>query len=362
MPIDYDSGRKLVTVDRITEIRPIENADRIEAAKVRGWTVVVRRGEFSEGDWVIYCEVDTAVPLDDPRFSFLGHPKQVDGKEYHVLRTARLRGQYSQGLVLPLSLFPELAEGMAAADLYQEGRDVTALLHLGRYEPPLKASTSAPPAGNFPTAYAPKTDAERVQNLGRGWPWLEQYSWDVTEKIDGTSCTIVRDYEGDLIVCSRNWALYPDETSVYWQILAKYPWLADRLSPGEAVQCEIAGPGIQTNPLKLLRLQPFVFAYLCDRDYIPRTSWPVEFQSYAAPLHPGFTDPMLSWGSPEALVAAVEGLESLVTPGVMAEGVVFSTSNGVMVDELGGRHSFKVINNQTLVKKKVDSRSEVGVQ
>lgn len=101
------SLRRLVTLEEVADVQPIPDADAIERARVRGWDVVVRKGEVHPGDVVLYFEIDAALPLEDPRFAFLeprGRKVLEDGTAVHVLKTARLRGQYSQGLVIPMDL------------------------------------------------------------------------------------------------------------------------------------------------------------------------------------------------------------------------------------------------------------------
>src|SRR5262245_53917451 len=95
--------RKLVTLEKIAALEPIPGADAIDAATVRGWTVVVKKREFQLGEDVVYFEIDSFLPLDDERFAFLEPrgSKTVEGVRGHVLKTVRLRGVYSQGLVLP---------------------------------------------------------------------------------------------------------------------------------------------------------------------------------------------------------------------------------------------------------------------
>ena len=103
--------RHLVSMKTIDTLSPIEGADRIEKATIGGWNVVVAKGLHTEGDKVIYLEIDSVLPEDNPVFAeFMKHGvKNVttfDGNEVrgHVLRTIRLRGQYSQGAILPLSV------------------------------------------------------------------------------------------------------------------------------------------------------------------------------------------------------------------------------------------------------------------
>ena len=196
--------RHLATIERIADIRSIPDADAIEAAVVRGWTVVVKKGEFAIGDRCVYFEIDSFLPHVGP-FEFLASrgSRIFDDVRGHVLRTIRLRGVYSQGLVLPLAAFPELT-GNDGDGVGEDGRDVSDELGVTKYEAPLPASLSGIALGEFPTRLAPKTDSERVQNLVTSWDHLCTYgSWVATEKIDGSSMTVIND-DGTIRVCSRN--------------------------------------------------------------------------------------------------------------------------------------------------------------
>jgi RNA ligase (TIGR02306 family) len=337
MPIIKDEYRRLATIETVAQVAPIEGADAIEQATVRGWTVVVKKGEFHPGDGVVYIEVDTALPLSDPRFAFLAArgSKTVSGAEYHVLRTAKLRGVYSQGLAVPVS--GELAE-------LPVGSDVTELLGLGKWEAPLPVG-GGEIAGPFLSQYASKTDAERVQNLVEQWPALLGHDWFATEKVDGTSCTILRDAEGRRRVCGRNAEIAEGENT-YWTAARTYPGLFDALAPGEAVQAEICGPRVQDNRLDLQRLRPFVFALWRDHRYVPWSAWPPAIQEFAAPrldIAPPATV--------EEAIAQADGLKTATGNGQrLAEGIVWHTTDGAAVPELEHRDCYKVLNNRYLVK------------
>lgn len=112
--------RKLASVQRIIDLRPIEKADAIEVAQVLGWECVVKKNEFKIGDMVVYIEVDSIVP-DRSEFEFLRDRK-------FRVRTIKLRGQVSQGLVLPMSVLPQ-------TKIYAEDEDVTNTLGIKKYDP-----------------------------------------------------------------------------------------------------------------------------------------------------------------------------------------------------------------------------------
>lgn len=348
MPIDFETERALATVDTISDIQPIQDADKIEVATVRGWQVVVRKGEFQPGDQIIYFEVDTALPVDDPRFSFLEDrgTRLWENRKYHILKTIRLRGVYSQGLIQPLSDWFLLGA--------PEETNVTKKLGLGKYEKPLPGqpgmgkNPGAHAKGPFLTEYAPKTDSERVQNLGKYWKSIQNLDWVITSKIDGTSVTYIRDLDGEIRVCSRNWELHFNEDSIYWSVLKEYPELADTLQPGEAIQAELAGPGIQGNPLHLSKVRPFVFSYLRNKKYNGFHHFPEPLWKLKVPLFFLDRQRLSEYTIPE-LIEEINGMESLVSPDRLEEGVVFHTLRGDIVPFLG-RNTFKVISNKYLLK------------
>lgn len=347
MKLDEDT-RALVTVAEIAAITPIEGADAIEAATIRGWTVVVKKGEFAPGDRCVYVEIDAFLPVSDPRFEFLaarGTKTVVDPATDvslvgHVVRTAKLRGTYSQGVAFPLSAFPEFAD--VAADAFADGRDLSELVGVTKYEPPIPPELAGVVVGAFPTHIVPKTDAERVQNLVDVFGDLVGFDWVATEKVDGTSVTYIRD--GDrLRVCSRNLELVPDGTTQLR--LADDIGLLDVLDDGDVVQAELYGEGVQSNPLRIRGQALAVFGVWRDRAPLPRASWPSVLQKCAAPE----LDLVFPSSVADA-IAQVDGIRSMVSPGRLAEGVVWHTADGSRPQALDGRSCFKVISNRWLLK------------
>ena len=122
--------RSLVTIQRVKEISAIPDSDFLELAHVMGWQCVVKKGEFKEGALGVYYEVDSFLPLDE-RYEFLrnsSYRDNVDNGQGFRIRTMKMRGQLSQGLLLPIENFSELAglgEGCSLEGCLQEGLDVT---------------------------------------------------------------------------------------------------------------------------------------------------------------------------------------------------------------------------------------------
>lgn len=244
--------RKLATIRKIDEIRPIEGADAIECAVVGGWIVVVKKNEFEVGEKALYIEIDSWVPTRLAPFLSKGQePREYNGVKGERLRTVKLRGQLSQGLLLP---FPEVGE---------EGQDLSELLGIQKWEAPVPAQLAGQVRGNFPTA-VPKTDQERVQNITRELAvWMEAGDqWEVTEKLDGSSCTFFLDAEGELHVCSRNLDLKFDENNSFWKMAVKYDVREKMVAAGLlnfAIQGELIGEGVQGNPYNIKGQDFYVF-------------------------------------------------------------------------------------------------------
>ena len=163
--------RKLAHIEYITDIQPIPKADLIAVATVLGWKVVVKKGEFKVGDKVVYVEVDSIMPAL-PQYEFLKERK-------YRIRTIKLKGQVSQGLVLPLSSLPEGWKKLSI------GQDVTDALSIVKYDPQAEDESSQNTSsfvkfmkrfkwyrkffmnkkkGGFPD-WIKKTDEERIQNM-----------------------------------------------------------------------------------------------------------------------------------------------------------------------------------------------------
>src|SRR6056297_2163559 len=125
--------RKLASIRRIADVKPIPNADAIEVAVVDGWEVVTKKGEYKPGDLAVYFEIDSFVPEHlAPFLTKAGKAKEHQGVVGNRLRTVKLRGQVSQGLLLPLRPTCDMIKSMV-----MEGLDVTAPLGVVEYEPPI---------------------------------------------------------------------------------------------------------------------------------------------------------------------------------------------------------------------------------
>lgn len=237
--------RKMATIRKISAIESIPEADRICVYVVDGWKVVDTIGKYNVGDLAVYCEIDSFIPNTIAPFLTASDrfPKEYLGVKGERLKTKKLRGVISQGLLLPIL--------QGVIDGLEEGDDVSEALGIVKYDTPHPAQLAGQAKGNFPSL-VPKTDEERVQNLAKYWKEYTNpdLSWEVTEKLEGSSCTFYLDRESNFEVCSRNLSLKEDDNNSFWKAAKMYnvkQKMLDNNLQGFAIQGELVGEGIQGN-------------------------------------------------------------------------------------------------------------------
>lgn len=333
--------RKLASIQVIRDIRPIEEADAIELAIINDWQVVVAKSVGHQiGDHVVYCEIDSFLPIRE-EFEFLRKSsyKKMDDQEGFRLKTIKLRGQISQGLIVPISIFGDF--GWTA----YEGLDVTERLGIIKYEPPIPAELAGKVKGNFPS-FIPKTDEERIQNLTDKYETWKTQPFYVTEKLDGSSATYYfRD--GEFGVCSRNLDLEETEGNTFWKIARELKieeWLGTQ-PINYAIQGELIGEGIQGNPYKIKgQTVRFFNAFNIDKyEYLSLE----EFESLISSIKLE-TVPILnrSFQLPNTIEELLQYADkkSELNSGFDREGVV--------IRSIDRKISFKVISNKFLLNEK----------
>ena len=347
--------RKLATIRKIKEINPIEGADAIELAVVDGWQVVVAKNVGHQvGDLVVYCEIDSFLPIE-PEFEFLRKSsyKKMGDQEGFRLKTIKLRGQISQGLILPYSVIP-IAQFATAADL-PEGMDVSEMLGIVKYEPPIPAQLAGRVKGSFPS-FLRKTDEERIQNLEKEyteWTLSSKHQFYATEKLDGSSFTCYIK-NGEFGVCSRNMDLLETEDNTFWAVARSLDLENKLKSLGKNIcfQGEMVGSGIQGNHYNMKDQTVFFYnIFLIDeREYVgydefrnmlfdldlacvPVLSYPFNFPA----------DSVAALPTVSALLRSAEG-KSVLNDKVEREGLVIRSMDRTI--------SFKAISNKFLLGEK----------
>jgi RNA ligase (TIGR02306 family) len=349
--------RKLASVQTVNAVEPIPNADAIEKIRVLGWWVVVKKGEHQPGDRVVYCEIDSLLP-ERPEFEFLRassfKPAQTDPAGEVTLpagfriKTVKLRGQVSQGICFPLSILPPGAPT-------EEGAELTELLGIRKWEPPIPVGMGGKVKGGFP-GFLPKTDETRVQVLE---PVLLRHrgkTFYVTEKLDGTSFTAFL-RQGEFGICSRNlWMDEADESNILVRVARglkleeKLRQARERLGHDLAIQAEVIGPGIQKNKYALKAVTFRVFNVLNVDTYrlLDHAAMLEALARMELEAVPQLGTVVLNHTVDE-LVAFSEGA-SVLNPQIQREGVVLRPLVEEHDEDIGGRLSFKAINPKFLLK------------
>lgn len=344
--------RKLASIQRVKSVEDIyrrgERADNIVIVKFENvaWQCVGKRTDFQVGDLCVYVEVSTVLPEHEV-FSFME-------KVGHKVKTAKIWGQLSQGLPLPLSILNVFDENLNLNYL-QEGDDVSDVIGVKRLEDLFPVKLGGEQAGLFPTHLLPKTDEDRIQSNPKLLKDIFGKKVVATYKMDGTSCSVLNSPEGGLLVCSRNFAMKEGE-NVYWRV-TKQVGLDKILAKPEFAhlqfQGEIVGAGIQGNPLNLSGHDMYIFNIIDSRTQKPFGIFGIEKFCNENGLK--FAPVFEEWKSFDVenvqdLIEMLNGERYPFTESIL-EGVVIRPVEPFFSVELGKWFSFKVINNEYLLKK-----------
>src|SRR5436190_16759991 len=225
---------KLASIQLIQDIRPIEGADRIEAATVLGYQTVIKKGEFRPGDLCVWHEPDT-IAAEKPEYEFLR-------KQGFRLKVSRFKGQVSQGLALPLNVLPPAH--------YARGDDVSLVVGIRKYEKPVPANLAGMAKGAFPS-WIVKTDEPNLRSFPDALAEFVGRPCVITQKVDGTSGTFYL-RGGEFGVCSRNLQLLEDPSSMFWRVAREFRVREALATFGGdfALQGEVHGEGIQNNHMR----------------------------------------------------------------------------------------------------------------
>lgn len=386
-----EEQRKLVTLRVINEIKVHPNADSLELAIIDGWQIVVAKNQFSAGDMVVYFEIDSLIPVS-PEFEFLRKYAYVNkgwltglipNNEGFRIRTIKLRGEISQGLVIPLP--SEIGQGIRSGIYLTEG-DYSQYFGVIKYDPPTSVGQqlSIGRKGNFPS-FIVKTKQERVQNIPAHTLqeiFESDELFEITRKYHGSSTTVYvvvkNDYttleticrkfkeffgfevekEYKVGVCSHNVELDINKKDNSFVNAAFKTKLADALrlyaidtDRELAVQAELCGPNLHSNHHGLSEDTLFIFDI-----------YDIQEQRYLLPLERNIVTMMLSsqYGYkgqlatmefgyitlpyPSASDLLKLGEYSLAGSGKQNEGLVFKS--------LSRDFSFKAVSNAFLLEAK----------
>ena len=389
-------SRALAHIETVAWEKEIPQADNIKLIGVLGWQLISRKDELQVGDKVVYIEIDSLVNKEDERFAFL------ESKKYKVKTLklgAKLGSPISQGLAMPLSLFPELGD-------LDVGTDVTEQLKITYYSEDdrqrksnkvgkaekykrmmMRLNATHPKIANlkivrklaksqkglkllfflfgkkadtpkrFPD-WIVKTDETRIENI----PWIlkDKNPWVQTEKLDGTSCTFavnrIRKNEYEFIVCSRNVRQYDIDTipygdfntNVYIEMASKYN-LKDVLTEYAiknnddrvVIQGECIGETIQGNPYKLVGRDLYMFNLIINGERTSTIDMANWCDAYGLKHVPILDINYVLPDTMEEMKNVAEGM-SVINPQIKREGIVYRSQDGLK--------SFKNVSNSYILK------------
>ena len=343
--------RKLASIQRIWKIESIEGADRIELAHVLGWQCVINKGQFRPMDIGVYFEIDSFLPIR-PEYEFLRASSykntNIMGEGFR-LRTLRFRGQLSQGLLLPLSQFPEIPPDAAV------GSDVTTLLGIRKWEIEERATTGGTAIGPLPYDI-PHTDETRVQeepSLIQAFAGLEYY---ITTKMDGSSHSIGIDEDG-FHVTGHNYEYKDDGKSSFYE-LVKTRNYRERMESYVSmlklrtltIQGEFCAPGIQQNRLRLSNPEWYVFTIRENGKRVGLKRMLLICQALGltpVPVEETGIDLPFKYPTVEALLDRADGD---YPNGGKKEGIVIRPTEPVFCPLISASLSMKIVSNKYLLK------------
>ena len=286
--------RILAHVEKIDWVRDIPGADKICTYGVLGWEVIDQKNKYNVGDKIIYVEIDSVMP-DKPEYEFLRDKK-------FRIKTIKLKGQVSQGLILPMSILQQeesyfsLGAGITKylspsekEEIYSQEKKIANEKNklkkfMMRYSFFRRLFLSKKQKSGFPY-WVSKTDEERIQNLDFK-DVIEKFGDSevyITEKIDYQSGTwtgkMVPVFNGFLgkiipikryqfVVCSRNLE-NKDKNSLYWKIAIKYNLEKIlRENPTLTIQGEQGDTKVQGNKYGITEPTMWVFNIIDhEKDY-----------------------------------------------------------------------------------------------
>lgn len=372
--------RKLATLQTIKTVEPAENSDALDLITFKevGWQCISERGLHHPEKRVVYVEADAFVPTPvAPWLTKPGKtPSTYNGVDGERLKTVKLRGNLSQGIILNpddmksayIEQFNEASYSPEIKSIYnnqclpllaannhhsvEDGFDFTGFLGIQLWERPEPSGAQGNRRGNFPS-YIRKTDQERIQNLYNKVRRRAEEDplefFEVTEKLDGSSMTVYVNKDGYVGVCSRNNDLLDEPGVTFWEVAHRYKLpekLGEMAYSSLAIQGELVGPSVQGNKLGLKERDFYVFDIwnIDTQEYLDSTTRQQVVESLGLKHVPIIRESLtMNFFCDLKDVLAFSDGKSALNDKVLREGLVYKSKKYP-------NFSFKAISNQWLLK------------
>lgn len=311
-----------VTIETIDSVGQIPNADRIQVAKLQGkdFQFVIGKDTFKPGDRCLYFPVDSVLP--DPLIAKMGLTGKLSGKQKNRIKTVKLRGQISQGIVAGVDVLPEEAKTLVDPDALTQALGVT------KYEPPENVCNDGilKPLPDGLSMY----DIEGADRYSEVAALLMDKDVLITEKLEGTNASVCVKKDGSVFVnCRRNTIIeIPEAKNTYWKaieqcgLIEMAKKMMETLSEDVTVYGELIGPGIQKNIYALKEHQVRVFDVKIGHKWMPVEPFMAAFSGCAELLVPRLWKGKLSeFLGGRTIKQASDGM-SMLNPMQKREGIV----------------------------------------
>ncbi len=269
----------MIKIQKITEVQPHTNADRLEVVIIGGWTVIVQKETFKKDDLVVFIPPDSILP--EGLHEHLGitkychqMPKNEDGTRptSRIVKATKIRGTPSFGTVMKLDdlchfdmeevksqrldTYIEYGDKESFLESYQEGQDHTKLLGITKWNSPIK--TVAGDQEEDRLLFHKYTNIKNWRDYGNKLINGEEVV--ISSKIHGSNSRLGI-VDGELMAGSHNTrkkhgvCIHKEKkiynTSLYWEPFEWYPqikdWLKNTIDTFQSVIIfgEIFGSGVQ---------------------------------------------------------------------------------------------------------------------
>ncbi|MDM8558301.1 RNA ligase family protein [Candidatus Parabeggiatoa sp. HSG14] len=266
-----------VTKEIIASTFPIKDADVIEGATLEGSTFefVIKKGQCQKGETVLYFPIDSLLP--EWVLEKLGLVGRLSGKKKNRVKTVRLRGQISQGIVAELSLLEGMPTPEAEVDKEAETELITKFLGVEKYEAPIVPCTTANLVG-LPIGLS-SYDIEGADRYVEVAEVLMSQPVEITEKIEGQNFSVTYSALDDKIyVNQRNYSIQPIEGAVhdFWKVAESQgiiEFIQTTLKdsyPNKSITVygEFIGPSVQCNIYKLKDFEVRLFDIKVNEEWL----------------------------------------------------------------------------------------------